>query len=94
MANSHDEPAIAMDAISAAPAAAPQPAVAEKGTGNNDISEISPAPREEGGVLEGEEDAEKREQEMPGEDLQQGVKDVEAITLSWSKWHLAGVLFK
>ncbi|CAK7233331.1 hypothetical protein SBRCBS47491_008572 [Sporothrix bragantina] len=95
MANSHDEPAIAMDAISAAPAAAvhEQPAVNEKAQGHDDINEITAAPREEGGVLEGEEEAEKRDLEMPGQDLQQGVRDVEAITLSWSKWHLAAVLF-
>lgn len=88
-----NESTIAMDAISAAPAADAAHPVTEKAQTANDISEISPAPVDEG-VLGGDLDQEKRDMEMPGQDLQQGVQDVEAITLSWTKWHLAAVLFK
>lgn len=83
-----------MDSIQAAPAEAAHPTT-EKTAEKNDL-EISAAPAEadEGVIGEDDGDAEKRDLEMPGQDLQQGVQDVEAITLSWSKWHLAAVLFK
>ncbi len=88
MATSHNSPAIGMDTIAAAPE---QPAVSTAAETTAD--EITSAPNNES-VLAGDVDQEKRDLEMPGEDLQQGVQDAEAITLSWSKWHLAAVLFK
>ncbi|CAK7266048.1 hypothetical protein SEPCBS119000_001821 [Sporothrix epigloea] len=91
MANSEGGPTIAMDEISAAPAADPQP-VREKAAGEIETAGIAAAPRE-GGGLEGENGVEKPGWEMPEAGLQQGVQDVEAITLSWSKWRLAAVLF-
>jgi hypothetical protein len=33
-------------------------------------------------------------EELPGEDLQRGVQDVEAVTLSWSKASLIAVFIK
>lgn len=33
-------------------------------------------------------------EEVPGEELQHGVKDVEAVTLTWSKWALIAVFCK
>lgn len=84
-----NESAIAMDTIQPAPAETVQP-VTEKE--KSAVSEIQPAAENaDDNVLDV--DAEKRDMEMPGQDLQQGVQDVEAITLSWSKWHLAAVLF-
>lgn len=85
-----------MDSIQAAPAEAVQPTHEKSATAEKNDLEISAAPAEadEGVLGEDDGDAEKRDLEMPGQDLQQGVQDVEAITLSWSKWHLAAVLFK
>lgn len=84
-----------MNSIQAAPAEVPPTTEKTMNTNEKSDLEISAAPAEaEEGVLGEDGDAEKRDQEMPGQDLQQGVQDVEAITLSWSKWHLAAVLFK
>ncbi|KAL1895472.1 hypothetical protein Sste5346_005280 [Sporothrix stenoceras] len=88
------EATIAMDTIQAAPAVEVPPT--EKATAEKSDLEIAAAPvaaEADEGVLGEDADAEKRDMEMPGQDLQQGVQDVEAITLSWSKWHLAAVLF-
>lgn len=39
-------------------------------------------------------DAAELQSEVPGEDLQHGVQDVEAITLSWSKASLIAIFLK
>lgn len=39
-------------------------------------------------------DTEERTMEMPEEDVQRGVKDMEAMTQSWSKWALIAVFMK
>lgn len=39
-------------------------------------------------------DTELQQADMPGEDLQHGVRDIEAITLTWSKTTLALVFIK
>lgn len=90
MANSGNEHAIGMDEISAAPALERQTGMSGKAPERIDPTDTTATAR----VPEGEENDEKRGWEMPDADLQRGVQEVEAITLSWSKWRLAAVLFK
>ena len=68
-------------------------------TTDDTINQASTATAEErktdpSNVESGPMSKETRESELPGEDLQRGVQDVEAVTLSWSKASLIAVFLK
>ena len=57
------------------------------------IEETRPSPNGSQGPVSTADD-EKPEPELPSEDAQQGVHDVEAVTLSWSRGTLIAVFLK
>lgn len=70
-------------------------------TTNDTINQVATAPAEENktgpATVEGgpaSKEAGDLQEELPGEDLQRGVQDVEAVTLSWSKASLIAVFAK
>lgn len=71
-------------------------------TTDDTINQVATAPAEESKtdpttVESGTADKEAvdpQSEELPGEDLQRGVHDVEAVTLSWSKVSLIAVFIK